>query len=218
MKKSTKRILYFGLSIENFTDKKLAVHYPLIKIVPHKNIKRFLLEVEKFSHIIFTSQTTVDIFFSHISKIQNPQCISIGPLTKKALLKRGVFSECPQEYTQEGIIQYLKTCSLKNSYIFLPRSSLARKKIDSFLSENNIKFATLALYTTKFYKPDREINFQDYEEFVFTSPSTVDSFFYFFQKIPPHIKVRHIGPITKAVYESRLEKNRLEVYDNPKTN
>jgi uroporphyrinogen-III synthase len=218
LKKSTKRILYFGLSIENFSDKNSAVHYPLIKIVPRKNIKRSLLEVEKFSHIIFTSQTTVDIFFSHISKIQHPQCISIGPHTKKALLKKGIFSECPQGYTQEGIIQYLKTCSLKNSYIFLPRSSLARKKIDRFLSENNVKFATLALYDTKFYKPNGKINFQDFEEFVFTSPSTVDSFFHFFQEIPPHIKVRHIGPITKAAYESRLEKNRVEVYDDLKTN
>lgn len=198
-----KSILYLGLSMENFPRKKIADHYPVIKILERKDIESYLDTLHRYTHILFTSKTSVDVFFKRIKKISQT-CIAIGPFTSQRLKTYGVNAVYPNISTQEGVISLLKKNSLKGCSFFLPRSSIARRKIDQFLTSQGVFYTVCPLYDAVFQMPKPIPNLFEYKEIVFTSPSTVESFFQIFKKVPKTMKYTCIGPITKKAFLQRL--------------
>ena len=67
---SVKRILYFGIDPQNYLDQGLVTHYPLIQIIPRffsaPDIQNVLQLMPIFTHCIFTSQNSVELFFEHL--------------------------------------------------------------------------------------------------------------------------------------------------------
>ena len=99
--------------------------------------------------------------------------------------------------TQEGMIELIKTIDLQESYMLYPRSSKARPLLAEYLKEAGIQHQICDLYETAYLKPEPIPALEDFEEIVFTSPSTVKAFLSLYSSIPKNKKITCIGPITE---------------------
>lgn len=199
-----KTILYLGTDPTSFeaqghTDGHL-IHYPVIKIVP----RSIDLELEHFTHIIFTSKNAVKVFFSQF-KVENKTIIAIGKVTAAHLNMRGVKPHhVAENETQEGVVELLKTLPLQGAYFFLPRSSLSRPVIVQFFEEKQIRFHACDLYDTVAQCLEPKPDLETVDEIVFTSPSTVDAFMSIFGVLPTGKKLIAIGPVTEESLRRKL--------------
>lgn len=210
-----KKVLYLGTDPSSFAHEFPILHYPVIRLIPKSITDERLVfcfsRIEKFSHFLFTSKNAVDIFFAICRQFSLPaekllckKCISIGPVTSKALDDRGVSPLLEASVsTQEGVIERLSERSWGSWYLFYPRSSLARPLLSQYLLENAIPHEVLDLYDTvpQVLYPIPDL--QDVKEIVFTSPSTIDGFFQIFKEVPKGIKVSFQGPITEKAFMHR---------------
>ena len=210
-----KKVLYLGVSPSHFISEDEVIHYPVIRLIP-KNIQdeRVLFclnQLEKFSFCLLTSKNSVEILWDLCSQLSlspevclRSKCISIGSITSSALRAKGV-EPCLQalEATQEGLISCLQEKLAPDSYVFYPRSSLARPLLSNYLLSKGILHQVLDLYDTVYQALDPKPCLEEISEIVFTSPSTVDGFFKIFAKIPKNIKLSFQGPITKKKFHEK---------------
>jgi uroporphyrinogen-III synthase len=143
----------------------------------------------KFTHIIFTSQTAV----CYWPGPWNKQLIAIGPSTAAALQAKGWEPLIAPEATQEGVIALLESI---DGYFFLPRSRLARSALTDYLQARKTPFFAFDLYDTVFQKLEPVPDLAEFDEIVFTSPSTVEGFLRIYGALPRDKKLTPIGPIT----------------------
>jgi uroporphyrinogen-III synthase len=208
-----KTILYLGIEKPDFEENVRLIHFPIIKTIPRpeneymKAFDQFL----SYGHIIFTSKTSVDLFFKILKnfsfskdEIQQKQYIVVGKATAQRLNTYGINQPLiAKNETAEGLIELLKTLSLKNCYIFWPHSALSRNILPDFFLENNLKFEDCIIYDTIPFLPKSLPDLAEIDEIVFTSPSTVDAFLKFFPDQKLNQILTPIGPVTKL----RLEKS-----------
>jgi uroporphyrinogen-III synthase len=212
-----KEILYLGTSLRNFPRKEEAIHYPVIKLIP-KNItdERVVIclkKIKSFSHFLFTSKNTVDILWDLCEKLSidpisslEGRSVSIGDFTTNALREKGVEPAWQSlDSTQEGLINLLQKVLLKESYVFYPRSSLARSLLLDFLIESNVKHEALDLYDTVYQAPDPKPILSQISEIFFSSPSTVEGFFKAFDAVPKGVSVSFQGPITRKKFFEKID-------------
>lgn len=200
-----KKVLYVGLTCPEH-----AVHCPLIKIVPRtfEELAEAYEELGEYSHVIFTSKSTVRIFFDYLAKlgkkITHQQLIAVGKATAREIEKYDEkIAVIAQEESAEGLIAELQHLILE--YVFWPHSSLSRPLIEHHLLENGIKYKACVFYDTLYREPSPLPNLKEIHEIVFTSPSTIDAFIHFFGEIPEDKVLTTIGPVTRA-YLQKLAK------------
>jgi uroporphyrinogen-III synthase len=185
------KILYLGLRPKPGT-----FHYPVIRtrLLDASTPSDWPL----FTHILFTSQTAVEYWPGPWDK----GIIAIGGPTAAALKKRGLESLIAPFATQEGVIELIKGI---HGHFFIPRSRLARSSLTDYMQENQIPYFALDLYDTYFQKLEPVPHLDDFDEIVFTSPSTVEGFLRIYGALPRTKKLSAIGPITqKALDEDML--------------
>ncbi len=210
------KALYLGLDPSHWQTEHELIHAPIIETIPFpydsEPVLRMLENFSRFTHFIFTSKTTVRYFLEAIafhnlspSVLNTKHVISIGKATQKSLRDQGIDSCNPIIATQEGIIVYLEKLDIRRCHLCIPRSSLARKVLDVYLKKRQIPFFAFSLYETRMKLIAKNINIDEFDEIIFTSPSTVDAFFTQFLSIPGKFFLRSIGPIT----EKHLEKKRV---------
>lgn len=178
------KTLYLGLNPKPGT-----VHYPVIRTAYCGLLEPAFALWPQFTHIIFTSQSTVHYWPGPWDK----SAIAIGPATAAALQKKGVEPLIAGVSTQEGIIDLIRSI---RGYFFLPRSRLARSVLTDFMEGEKIPFFALDLYDTVCQKLEPVPNLDDFDEIIFTSPSTVEGFLRIYGRLPSHKKLTPIGPIT----------------------
>ena len=210
-----RQVLYLGTDPSSFVREPDLLHYPVIRLIPKKLEDQHLIfcfaSIKNFSHFCFTSKNAVELFFSFskqfdlpIENILREKCISIGPVTTKALEVRGIKPLWEASiHTQEGVIEEMNKLSWEEAYILYPRSSLARPLLASYLSQRSIAFEALDLYDTVSQVLEPIPDLHNVKEIVFTSPSTVEGFFQIFEKIPADIKLSFQGPITEKAFHVR---------------
>lgn len=189
-----KRVLYLGTEAKT-SDQDEIVHYPVIRLVKRK------ISVDcVFTHLIFTSKHAVQFFFEQYKRRVEAVIIAVGQVTASRLRD---FQDVlvAQDERQEGIIEVLKTLDLSHAHILLPRSSAARHEIDRYLLEQGVQFTAIDLYDPVFQAPHPIPNLDDFDEIVFTSPSTVRAFLAIYGEIPKNKIISSIGPITKKALE-----------------
>ncbi len=185
------RVLYLGLDPKNLP----CVHYPVIRTekIEGAALREARALWPQFTHVIFTSQTAVGYWEEDL---QGKTLIAIGEATGEAIRKRGGKVIVAREATQEGVIELLQGMDLTGAFLFMPRSKKARPNLVEFLK--SYRFFVLDLYDTVFQMLEPVPKLEEFDEIVFTSPSTVEGFFRIYEKIPPKIKLTAIGPITRA--------------------
>jgi uroporphyrinogen-III synthase len=191
--------LYLGTDPEN-CDLKDLVHYPIIKTVPLEVPSHIWEDFAEYTHILLTSKNAAAIFLTQLKdkSLKNKKIIAIGKSTAAKLTQEGFAPHLvAQDESQEGVIELLKTQDLHDAYIFYPRSTLARKKLESYLIARGIRHQVCDLYETVFQKPDPFPDFAQIDEIIFTSPSTVKGFIAAFGAIPSNKILTCIGPVTE---------------------
>ena len=198
-----KTILYLGTDPHSYETEGHLIHYPIIKIVPRPAHRiRPYKELSAFTHIIFTSKNAVNVFFEHLAdlnlSLDQQQLIAIGTVTATHLTMRGYPPQhVAEQETQEGVIALLKQLDLKNAFFFLPRSSQARPLLVQFFEDHQIRYAAWDLYDTVSQKLEVQPDWDQIDEIVFTSPTTVRAFLENFKKFPEGKKLTPIGPVTE---------------------
>lgn len=188
-----KKVLYLGLDPAHYQGWGEITHLPQIKVVSRK---MRLESIEPFTHIIFTSKSAVRFFLEQFPSIDGKVVIAIGKITALHLQKKAIFPNyISQEETQEGIISLLNQLDLKAAYLLLPRSTRARPLLVNALKKRGIRYRAIDLYeTVPTQLPLPDLN--QFDEIVFTSPSTVEAFFAASPALLKKIKMRPIGPVT----------------------
>lgn len=179
-----------------------ARHCPFIEIIPRPvddpEVARMLDTLPQATHLIFTSKTTVDIFFQYSSKFKNKTFIAVGKVTKSYLQSRGVYEVLtPEIETAEGITALIASLNLKEPFFVWPHSARSRRVIPDFLDRKGISYCECVLYDTATIIPDPLPDLDDYDEILFTSPSTVEGFVTAYGKLPQNKQLTPIGPITQ---------------------
>lgn len=169
-------------------------HYPVIRVEPMALPQEALSMWERSTHGLFTSKNAVRFWpLSGKERIG----IAIGPATASSMRSAWRDLRIPEQTTQEGIVFLLEEMDLRHAFLFYPHSHRARPLLVEYLKRRNLSFYHFALYKTVLQRPDLAIDLSDFEEIVFTSPSTVEAFFHIFKNIPDHIRCRSIGPVTQ---------------------
>lgn len=188
------KVLYLGTDPSRFPRE--VVHVPLIQTNRLPLSEKTLAEFSAFTHILLTSPNAASILMDQFS-LQEKEIFAIGKGTEEVLKSRGILCGAvafPE--TQEGMIQLLKKEPLEHSYLFYPRSSLARPLLKDYLQEAHLKHHICDLYETVFLNPDPLPDLAEFDEIVFTSPSTVKAFLALYKTFPKSMKLTALGSVT----------------------
>lgn len=205
-----KRILYLGLDPGNYKAIGEITHWPIIQIVARSlsdpSLHQALKNFDCYSHLLITSKSTVTILQNYLPSLgielytwAKKITLTVGQATAQHLIKTcGIHPlRIAQEETAEGLIEQLKQLPLKDAHVFWPHSSQARPIIKNFLTNHKIGHTTCILYDPKPVSPPKTFSsLEEFDEIVFTSPSTIEAFLSIFGQFPKEIQLTSIGPIT----------------------
>jgi uroporphyrinogen-III synthase len=174
-----------------------TVHYPVIRIekVP---VLPWVQGLKNSSHILFTSQTAVELFKELVGSPPDLAGIAVGKKTFSLAQSLGFSMQYVAiEETQEGLVPILENLDIE--MLFWPRSVKARGII-----RKCCKIFDLPLYDVLPQEVDPKPCLEDFDEVLLTSPSTVEAFFDLYTSIPKGLKFRSIGPITALALQRRI--------------
>ncbi len=192
-----KNILYLGLRTPPDTAHVRYTHFPVIAIEP---VTTWSVELCHFSHVIFTSRTAVQLLLQKATP-KGQTVIAVGRATASELANRGLQASVADPETAEGVVALLATLELHNANILWPHSGQARPVISRYLQTKKVNFTECILYNVVPHCPAFIPQLADYEEILFTSPSTVHAFLQIFPKLPKD-KCRAVGPVTAQFLET----------------
>ena len=206
--KKNRKILFTGLSKERFFMKGIYTHFPLIKIAPLANYKKFdahLKNVEGFDWLVFTSRYGVKYFFERLLAIgrdsrslSGVRIAAIGNSTKKAILEYGIRPDLvSKEESSAGLLREFKKIDLEDKKIFLPRSDLSDKGLTDGMKRMGAKVAASVAYRNEMPEGLPDLELESFDEIMFTSPSGVHNFMKRYGSVPESIKVSCIGEVTR---------------------
>lgn len=197
------KILYLGIDAPPGVE---VQHYPVIRTqrIDSQKLQDALSQLHRFTHVIFTSKNGVR-HWHEVGNVKGKVAIAIGEATARQLRQNGVEPLVATSATQEGVIALIETLPLENSYLLYPRSKSARPHLADYFKKRNVPVFILDLYETIFQRIEPVPDLGQFDEIVFTSPSTVEGFLRIFGALPRDKKLIAIGPITeKAIV---LKKN-----------
>lgn len=205
----------------------IPVEIPLIAFRPiEKNhqVQSVLNQMNTYDWVIFTSNVTVETFFSFLKDFSPfPKIAVIGTKTEEVLKEKGLQVEfVPSAYVAEVFVDEFLPKVPRGSRVLIPKGNLAREYISSSLIKNGIYAEEIVIYETYMPMASREklagILAEDgLDILTFTSPSTVDHFMEVVQEnqLENHLKncvISCIGPIT----EKKLRQYGFTVHASPK--
>lgn len=202
------KILYLGLDPSTSYPDESITHCPIIQTIPYvpenRDIQESMRCFNEYTHLIFTSKSAVHFFMDlakhygyKAAELQSKTYISVGPVTAAALQGYGMNSILTaKQETAEGVVELLDTLDLSNSYLFWPHSALSRPIITDYMKSRKVMWRDCEIYTTETRYPNPIPSLDEFEEIVFTSPSTVEAFIKIFGSLPSDKTLTAIGPVT----------------------
>lgn len=205
--RNNRRILFTGLSEERFFLKGTCFHLPLIEIKPLKDYAEFdrhLKRIKNFDWIIFASRYGVEYFFKRLRAVGEDSRVLcgikiavIGGSTGACLSDHGILADLiPRKESSRGLIEAFQKLKLEGKKIFLPRSDISDKGLERKFEGLGARVTSSFAYTNVMPPDLPELDLKEFDEIMFTSPSTVRNFKKRYVNIPEGIKVTCIGDVT----------------------
>lgn len=202
-----RKILVTGTRADRFRKRGEVTWYPLVKILPSRNLRsvdQAVNRIKEFDWILFTSQHAVSHFLQRVKRaedlrtLKNKNILAIGPVTSHALKEKGFRKvRHPKAYNSGCVLKFLKDYDLRDKKVLIPRSSLASPLIPETLRKRGAMVTCVTVYRNVKLEPAAR-SLEGFDEIIFTCPSTVRNFFHYFKKIPLGVAVYSIGPVTQA--------------------
>jgi uroporphyrinogen-III synthase len=208
----------------------IPIEIPLIAFRPIEKNQRLheaLMALDTYEWIIFTSNVTVETFFSFIKEEEVgeafPKIAVIGKKTGEVLTEMGLSPAfVPSAYVAETFVEEFISLIDKDSRVLVPKGNLAREYIARSLTEAGAHVDEVVIYET--YMPDESrvrlasmLADNQLDILTFTSPSTVDHLMdvvkeYRLDEKLVNCLICCIGPVT----ENKLRAYGLTVHASPK--
>ncbi|MFH1283821.1 MAG: uroporphyrinogen-III C-methyltransferase [bacterium] len=215
-----KRILFTGLSQERYFLEGTYVHLPMIRIEPLADYTEFdehVKHIRDFDWIVFTSRVGVEYFFKRFNylgfdarHLHNIKIAVIGQSTRQELNQHGLMPDViPQDESSKGLVDALKDNDIKGSKIFIPRSNLSDKGMEKACTDLSAEVIASLAYNNVMPPDLPDLNLKEFNEILFTSPSTVRNFKRRYGTIPDDISVACIGDVTKAAFIDEFKKEKV---------
>lgn len=205
-----------------------AIEFPTINIKTieeNKQLESAINNIERYSHIIFTSSNAVNIFLEKLFKLNydsrilyNTKIVSIGKSTQNELLKFGLKADIiPEKFTSESVYDKLKDILNSNDNILIPNAKEAR----TYLEDNLRKMCNVEVIKTyenvvgdsKKENIIDQLKNKEIDYITFTSSSTVRNLIKIIGvdniELLKNTKLISIGPVTTETineYELNLHK------------
>ncbi|MFJ5758212.1 uroporphyrinogen-III synthase [Neobacillus sp. NPDC093182] len=206
----------------------ISIEIPLIAFRPieiTEQLQSAMNQIHTYDWIVFTSNVTVETFFSFYKNINQkpfPKIAVIGRKTEEVLQEQGFKAAfVPSAYVTEVFTDEFLPIVPSGSKVLIPKGNLAREYISASLSNHGVLVDEIVIYET--YMPDESreklakmLADDELDILMFTSPSTVNHFMSVVKeyKLENHIKrcvISCIGPVT----EKRLLGYGLPVHVSP---
>lgn len=212
-----KQVLYLGLDPTHYKEEGQLTHCPLIQIHPRSleepAIGQALQHFSSYTHVLITSKSTIPVlldFLAHfgytVQDWAKKMTLAIGQVTAHHLSAQGIHSyRIAQEETAEGLVKELSSLPLQDAHVFWPHSAQSRSIISDFFHRHQFSLRECIVYETRFLYPHPLPDLNQFDEIVFTSPSTVEAFLHVFKRFPIHPRLTPIGPVTAACLSSHKE-------------
>ncbi|MFJ5715554.1 uroporphyrinogen-III synthase [Neobacillus sp. NPDC093127] len=215
----------FSKLVERFGG--IPIEIPLIAFRPlekNERLQELLKVLDTYDWIIFTSNITVETFFSFYEEtgLDFPKIAVIGKRTAEVLQERGLHAEfVPSAYVAEVFVEEFLPFVGSGTRVFLPKGNLAREYIASSLSGVGAVVDEVVIYET--YMPEESrvklagmLADKQLDILTFTSPSTVDHLMEVVKEYRLDEQLRNcvigcIGPVT----EQKLHAYGLTVHASP---
>lgn len=212
----SKHVLYLGLNPTNLITQDHVTHLPLIQIIPYplEQVKSELEQFSRFTHILLTSKSTVSILIPYLENLgythkswNNKIIAAVGQATAQHLKSHGLPPDIiAKEETAEGLIAEMETLTFEKEKVFWPHSKLARPLLKEYFFKRGIAFTECILYETLPLQPNPLPKLEEFDQIIFTSPSTVDAFLKFYDTFPKNKVLLSIGPVTEQYLKTKLAK------------
>ena len=205
--RKNKKILFTGLSKERFFIKGSYFHLPLIKIEPmddYGEFDNYLKNISDYDWVIFASRYSAEYFFKRLESVgfdsrtlNGIKIAAVGNSTKNRLLDFGIKADLvPQKESSKGLIEEFKKIDLKSKKIFLPRSDISDKGLENELKRLGARVTSSFAYRNVVPDDLPDLDLRNFNEIIFTSPSTVRNFKKRYKRVPKKVKIRSIGDMT----------------------
>ncbi|WP_223591121.1 uroporphyrinogen-III synthase [Neobacillus bataviensis] len=206
----------------------IPIEIPLIAFRPiasNERLQDCLKALDTYDWIIFTSNVTVETFFTFLDDSVEalPRVAVIGKKTEEVLKEKGVQAEfVPSVYVAEEFVEEFLPILQSGSKVLIPKGNLAREYIAAALTEAGAQVEEVIIYET--YLPEESrlkvrgmLADGEIDILSFTSPSTVDHFMEVVKDYDLHEQLSScviscIGPVT----EKKLLEYGLAVHASPK--
>jgi hydroxymethylbilane synthase len=188
--------LHTGIKIKNTSLEYRYLPFPLISLEPLPLSEEEILACQRATHILFTSPSSVEIFFKQIElqKIFHKKFIAIGEGTQKALVSLNITTSLkPKIATQEGLVEFFENFT---DTIFWPHSLESRPLLENFFQKKGITYKSVIAYKPLSIKKETKPPLTEIDALYFTSPSQVRSYKEQFGALPTDKILLSIGPIT----------------------
>lgn len=167
-----------------------VIEYPSIQIQERPlslEIKETLLQLSRYSWVVFTSAAGVTSFFQSlfachldIRALSHASFAAIGPATAGALADKGILADyMPDHFYGTALAEGLCSRLTPQDQVLIPRASQGSRGLTKILERHGIAFTDLALYDTEPVL-DHPVSLLHLEEgpcyVAFTSASTVRGF------------------------------------------
>ena len=205
----------------------IPVEIPLIAFRPiekNQHLQVCLEALDTYDWIIFTSNVTVETFFSFYDRDATalPKIAVIGKRTAEVLQQKGIHPAfVPSAYVAEVFVEEFLPLVDAHAKILLPKGNLAREYIATSLTAAGAQVNEVVIYET--YLPEESrlklaqmLSENELDILTFTSPSTVDHLMVVVKEygLEEQLKkciVGCIGPVT----EKKLLEYGLTVHASP---
>lgn len=202
----------------------IPIEIPLIafrRTQSNQEFQHALEALHTYDWIIFTSNVTVEIFFSE-DIIQCPRTAVIGKKTAEALKEKGMTPDfVPAEYVAESFVKEFSPFIKSGTKVLIPKGNLAREYIATELARLGAIVDEAIIYETYLPEESRSklvhmLKENELDILLFTSPSTVEHFMTIVRenKLEQTINdciIGCIGPVT----EKKLTAYGLPVHASP---
>ncbi|TDK61551.1 uroporphyrinogen-III synthase [Bacillus salipaludis] len=190
----------------------IPVEIPLIAFRPIESNQRLqacLKALDTYDWIIFTSNVTVETFFSFLPGQQRlPKIAVIGKKTAEGLAAKGLQAEfVPSAFVAETFVEEFLPIVRPSLRVLIPKGNLARDYIAASLRIAGAIVDEVVIYETFMPEENRMklasmLTEKQMDILLFTSPSTVDNFMGVINDLELRGKLTGciigcIGPITK---------------------
>lgn len=208
----------------------IPIEIPLIAFRPIKKnqlLHEALRALDTYDWIIFTSNVTVETFFSFLKEEEMgkafPKIAVIGKKTAEVLMEMGQTPEfVPSSYVAETFVEEFLPLMDQDSRVLVPKGNLAREYIAQSLTEAGAQVDEVVIYETYLPVESRVklaglLAENQLDILTFTSPSTVDHLMdvvneYRLDEQLKNCIIGCIGPVT----EKKLLAYGLTVHASPK--